>query len=179
MPNKTNRKLIVGSEKLFQPNHILEQFSLDHDVLTYSYNDNLTLKANSKVLYKLLKSHLAKGYDRLVFMGHEVDCNLLYELYDDKGLKFDAGVFINYKKTDDGEVSLITQEHLFMETKIYSFSTQGNEKRPVAYLTDHQSLRTVFGTIRSKRLAQEIYGCVVYGAYEMNSLYGEPTAFVS
>ena len=86
MPNKTNRKLIVGSEKLFQPNHILEQFSLDHDVLTYSYNDNLTLKANSKVLYKLLKSHLAKGYDRLVFMGHEVDCNLLYELYDDKGL---------------------------------------------------------------------------------------------
>jgi hypothetical protein len=179
MPNKTNRKLIVGSEKLFQPNNILEQFSIDHDVLTFSYNDNLSLKANSKVLYKVLRSYLAKGYDKLVFMGHGIDCNLLYELYDDKALKFDAGVFVNYKQSSDGEVSLITQEHLFMETKIYSFSTQGNEKRPVAYLTDHQSLRTAFRTIRSKRLAQEIYGCVVYGAYQMNGLKGKPTAFVS
>lgn len=178
MPNKTKRKLIVASEKLFISNNILEQFSIDHDILTFSYNDNLNLRSNSKALYKLMKRHLEKGYDKIVFMGHGVDCNLLYELYDDKDMVFTAGVFVNYKKPQGEQVSDITQEHLFMETKIYSFSTYGDKKRPVAYLTDHQSLRTVFGNIRSKRLAQEIFGCIVYGAYQMNGLLGRPTAFI-
>jgi len=179
MPNKTNRKLIVGSEKLFLANNILEEFSIDHDILTFSYDKDLTLKANSKILYKALKTPLAKGYSKIVFMGHGLDCNLLYELYDDKGLVFDAGVFVNYKKDRNTEISLITQEHLNIETKIYSFSTFGDKKRPVAYLTDHQPLKTLFATTRSKRLAQEIFGCVVYGAYQMNGLKGKPTAFTN
>lgn len=178
MPNKTKRKLIVGSEKLFVANNILEQFSIDHDILTFSYDHTLSVKSNTKALYKKMSPYLAKGYDKIVFMGHGLDCNVLYEMYDDKNFVFNAGIFVNYKKVNDYQISSITQEHLFMETKIYSFSTYGDKKRPLAYLTDHQSLKSILGNIRNKRLAQEIFGCVVYGAYQMNGLKGKPTAFI-
>ncbi len=179
MPNKTHRNLIVGSEKLFQANNILNQFSLQHDVYLFSYNENLSLKANAKALFRNLIPYLRDNYDNVIFMGHGIDCNVLYGLYDDKNLKFDAGVFINYQYCDDVVPSHI-HEHLELDkAKIYSFVTKGNKKRPVEYLTDHQYVNSLFGTIRSKRLAQEIYGCVVYGAYNLNCLSGEPTEFIS
>jgi hypothetical protein len=178
MPNKTQRKLIVGSEKLFQPNNLLNQFGIGHDVYLFSYNENLSLKANSKALFREISHLLIQDYGHIVFMGHSVDCNILYGLYDDKNVKFDAGVFVNYKHCDD-VIPRHIHEHLELdEAKIYSFVTKGNKKRPVEYLTDHQYVNSVFGNTRSKRLAQEIYGCVVYGAYSQDYLTGEPTAFI-
>lgn len=178
MPNKTHRSLIVGSEKLFQANNILNQFSLGHDVYLFSYNENLSLKANAKALFRELIPHIRDNYEHITFMGHGVDCNVLYALYDDKNLKFDAGVFVNYK-TPEEVVSHHIHEHLELDkAKIYSFATKGNKKRPVEYLTDHQEINSLFGTIRSKRLAQEIFGCVVYGAYNKDYLTGEPTEFI-
>ena len=169
MPNKTQRTLLVGSEKLFQANNILNQFSKEHDIYLYSYNENISLKANAKALYREILPLLRENYEQVVFMGYGSDCNLLYGLYDDKGLKFDAGVFVNY-----------LHEHLELDkAKIYSFVTKGNKKRPVEYLTDHQYVKSLFGTIRSKRLSQEIFGCVVYGAYNKDCLTGEPTLFLN
>lgn len=179
MPKKTQRSLIVGSEKLFQANNILNQFAIGHDVYLFSYNENVSLKANAKALYKNLLPHLRSNYDHVTFMGHRVDCNLLYGLYDDKNLKFDAGVFVNYKRPDDVVASHV-HEHLELDgAKIYSFVTKGNKKRPVEYLTDHQYVKSLFGNTRSTKLAQEIFGCVVYGAYNVNGLVGEPTEFIS
>ncbi len=176
MPNK-NRKLIVASEKLFQPNNILTEFAIDHDIVTFSYNPQLSVRANSKAIYKKIIHLLEKNYDTVVFMGHGLDCNVLYELYDNKSLIFTAGVFVNFKQVQGYNPSQITQEHLFSESKIYSFTTGVNKKRPVNYLSSHQSIPTILG-IRSKRLAQEIFGCVVYGAYGLDYLEGSPSSFV-
>lgn len=179
MPNKTQRSLIVGSQTLFQANNILTEFAIGHDIYLFSYNDNLTLKANAKALYRELLPLLRQNYEHITFMGHGVDCNLLYGLYEDKNLKFDAGVFVNYKAEKYGIESHI-HEHLELDkAKIYSVVTKGNKKRPVEYLTSHQYVNSLFGTIRSKRLAQEIFGCVVYGAYNKDCLSGEPTAFIN
>lgn len=179
MPNKTQRTLLVGSEKLFQANNILNQFSKEHDIYLCSYNENISLKANAKALYREILPLLRENYEQVVFMGYGSDCNLLYGLYDDKGLKFDAGVFVNYQHCDDSVPSHI-HEHLELDkAKIYSFVTKGNKKRPVEYLTDHQYVKSLFGTIRSKRLSQEIFGCVVYGAYNKDCLTGEPTLFLN
>lgn len=177
MPN-TNRKLIVASEKLFQANNILTQFAKDHDIVTFNYDSQLSMKANAKAVYKKIIHLLEKSYDEIIFMGHKQDCNVLYELYDHKGIIFTAGVFVDYKKAPAYEPSQITQSHLFMESKVYSFSTSIERKRPVVYLTDHQSCPSLLG-IRSKRLAQEIFGCIVYGVYDVNFLEGTPSSFLS
>jgi len=179
MPNKTKRSLIVGSEKLFQANNIAYQFSKAHDIILFSYNNNISLKANSKALYRTIMTKLSQyKYENVTFMGHDIDCNILYGIFDDKGFVFTAGVFVNYKPVDQ-PISYRLDDHLDLaQAKIYNFVTKGDKKRPVKYLTDHQYVHSLFGTIRSKRLAQEIFGCVVYGAYKKDSLEGKPTRFL-
>ena len=179
MPNKTKRSLIVGSEKLFQANNIAYQFSKAHDIILFSYNNNISLKANSKALYRTIMTKLLEyKYENVTFMGHDIDCNILYGIYDDKGFIFTAGVFVNFKSVSETIPDHI-HDHLELEkAKVYNFVTKGNKKRPVKYLTDHQYIPSLFKTIRSKRLAQEIFGCVVYGAYKKDSLEGQPTRFL-
>jgi hypothetical protein len=57
MPNK-NTRLIIGSNKLFTYNNILTQFAYDHDIITYTYNEKLSLKANTKIVFKNIKQKL-------------------------------------------------------------------------------------------------------------------------
>lgn len=179
MPNKTKRSLIVGSEKLFQSNNIAYEFSKAHDIILFSYNKDISLKANSKALYRTILTKLAEErYENVTFMGYDIDCNILYGIYEDKGFVFTAGVFVNFKSIDE-PMSEHVHDHLDLaRAKIYSFVTKGNKKRPARYLTDHQYVKSLFGTIRSKRLAKEIFGCVVYGAYNKDCLVGEPTRFI-
>lgn len=177
MPNKTHRSLIVGSQKLFQANNILNQFPKGHDIYLFSYDETLPLSVNVKSLFRDLTIHLRENYDHIVFMGHGVDCNVLYGMCLDKNMYFDAGVFVNYKEPDEIVPHRVHNRLATEGSKIYSFATIGNKKRPVEYLTDHQEVNSLFG-IRSKRLAQEIFGCVVYGAYGQNYLLGEPTEFI-
>jgi len=178
MPNKTNRSLIVGSQKLFQANNILTEFAIGHDVYLFSYDETLSLTANTKALFRDLLVYLRESYDHIVFMGYGVDCNILYGMCLDKNLYFDASVFVNYEEPYQMVPHRVHNLLAMKESKIYSFSTKGNEKRPVEYTTDHQYVKSLFGNIRSKRLAKEIFGCVVYGAYKQNYLSGQPTVFV-
>ena len=175
----TNRKLIVGSEKLFIHNSLLNQFATDHDIFTFSYDPKMSRKANTKKLFKNLLKYLKNEYDKIVFIGLESDCNILYELYTDKQLKFDTAIFVNYRQIKGEEIDLRTEQIVHEQTPIYSFTTKKNDPcHSLAYLTDHQYVKTLLRTTRSNRLAQEIFGTVVYGLYSENYLEGTPTKFI-
>jgi hypothetical protein len=122
-------------------------------------------------------------------MGTHVDSNLLYSLYDDKNVVFDAGVLVNYKTLSrEGEVDLDTQWSISKETDIYTFNTKFSTSKnltnkkdtlpPVAHLKDHQYVPSLLGNVRSRRLAMEIFGCVVYGTYNINGLEGANSVLV-
>lgn len=175
MLNQTNRKLLVGSQKLLNTNNILVEFSKDHDIIQFSYNPNETLEKNTRLLWRHIRMYIASPYQKLTFMGIGQECNLMYELYDKKNLVFDAGVFVNYKDPVDGKVSLQLQKDMSLAgTKIYTYSTYNKKEHPVVISQSHQAL-PLYSTIRSQRLAKEIYGCVVYGSYCENYLDGPNT----
>lgn len=178
MPNKTNRKLIVASEKLFISNSILNEFSKDHDILTFNYNPTLDLETNARAIWKRIKTHLDNSYERISFIAHGIDCNVIYSLFKDRNLDFDAAVFVDYQKPDTLGI-LPTYENALKNSKvkIYSFSTRNKKETPLAIIQSHQSLPWYY-TTRSRRLAQEIYGCIVYDAYQQNYLSGANSRFI-
>lgn len=178
MLNKTNRKLIVGSEKLFTSNNLAYEFGKDHDIFLYSYDQNKDVTYNSRMIWRDLKPYLVKSYDHITFMGHGMDANVVYDLHMERRLDFDAIVTVNHLlpvSVDNWEK--VHDELLQTASKRYSFSYGTNTKRPVIIFDNHQSL-PFFTTLRSRRLAQEIYGCVVYGAYEQTHLVGSNTEFI-
>jgi hypothetical protein len=178
MPN--NKRLIIGSNKLFANNTIATEFAKAHDIITFEYDPQLTLKANTKELWKNISYHLRQDYVSVIFMAQGIESNLLYSLYEDKNLTFDAGVFVNYKTLPEvGQISLETQWEVFQKTKLYTFSTNKKDTLPpVAHLQDHQYVPTFFGTTRSKRLAKEMFGCVLYGGYQAMSLEETNSVFI-
>lgn len=178
MPN--NKRLIIGSNKLFNSNTIATQFAKAHDIFLFNYDPKLTLKANTKELWKEISYHIRQDYDSVIFMAQGVESNLLYTLYEDKGLIFDAGVFVNYKTSPQtGPVSMATQWEVYQKTKLYTFSTKKEDTLPpIAHLQDHQYVPSLFGTVRTKRLAQEMYGCVLYGAYQALGLEETNSVFI-
>jgi hypothetical protein len=178
MPN--NKRLIIGSNKLFIHNTIANEFRKAHDIITYSYIPELSLKSNTKELWKDISYHVRQDYDSVVFMAQGFESNLLYSLYKDKGLTFTAGVFVNYKApVDEGQVDLGTQYEISQKTRIYTFSTNKKDTLPpVAHLQDHQYVPALFSTTRTKRLAQEIYGCVLYGAYQAIKIEETNSVFI-
>lgn len=161
----TNRKLLVASGTLFISPKILNQFSKDHDIVLFNYNPTIDLKQNARALFKSLQKHLDWGYDKYIFLGKGQDCTLCYALYEHKNMLFDAAVFVNYKELEP--ISDDTKITLAKASKIFSYSTKKGGTPVEA--TNHQNLNTLFGTTRSKRLAQDIYGQIVYGVY--NELY--------
>lgn len=173
MLNKNNRKLIVGSDKLFISNNILSQLNKDHDIALFSYDPNQSLIANTKTLYRDIKLHLNESKDKLVFMGYKKDCNLLYALAKDKSLFFDGAIFVNYEPMfGSTEFDFKTMDEVALNTKIYKYRTSKS-------LSVGEFIKTPFGSIRSKKLAQNIYASLVYDLYQENFLDGKPTAFVN
>lgn len=178
MLNKTNRKLIVGSEKLFTSNNLAYEFGKDHDIFLYSYDMNKDVSYNSRIIWRDLKPYLVKPYEHVSFMGYGLDANVVYDLHLTRQLKFDAIVTVNHKFINQFEDWEKTHNELLQTSaKMYSFSYGTNTKRPVIIFDNHQSL-PFFTSLRSRRLAQEIYGCVVYGAYEQTHLVGSNTEFI-
>jgi hypothetical protein len=173
MLNKTNSKLIVGSEKLFLSNNLLTSFSKDHDIFQISIDPQRSLEEQSRVIWRDLKNTLDKPYSSIVFMGLGYDCNVRYELYRKRKFVFDGAIFVNPIIDED-----ISDEELVLEQdKTYSFSTQGIKKTPANLSKVHQCLPRFHG-LRSRRLALEIYGCVVYGFYQQDYLSGANTEFI-
>jgi hypothetical protein len=144
----------------------------DHDILTFNYSTFMDLEENTREVWKKIKMNLDNPYEKIVFIAHGVDCNIIYPLYRNKKLDFDAAVFVDYKNPDTLLVPPSYEEALKKsKVKIYSFSTRNKKETPCAVIQSHQSLPWYY-TIRSRRLAQEIYGCVVYDTYQENYLSG-------
>lgn len=177
MPN-SNRKLLVASEKLFISNSLLRQFAKDHDILSFNYNHSMDLESNARAIWGKIKLNLDKDYEKIVFIAHGVDCNVLYYLYRDRNLNFDAAVFVDYDTPDTlGVTPRYTNALKQSKVKIYSFATMAKKITPPEAVQSHQSLPWYY-TTRSSRLAQEIFGCVVYDAYQENYLSGTNSKFI-
>ena len=178
MLNKTNRKLIVGSEILFVSNNLLTQFSKDHDIFTFHLNDKQSLDTTARQVWRDLKPYLQKDYDHIVFMGYKDDSDVVFRLNQDRNLAFDAAVFVNYEPTGEIDSLALSIEKLEQaQTKVYSFNYGHKKNRLDGLVENHQSL-PIWTNLRSERLASEIYGCVVYGAYQQTSLSGTNTEFI-
>lgn len=174
MPN-TNRKLLVGSEKLFISNNILNQFSKDHDVLLYSYDNKKTLEHNSRVLWREITALIGLSYDQVIFMGVGQECNLSYHLFDKRNLFFDAVIFFNYENENPGELDeTIKDKMMVSKCNIYTLSN----KKKLNMISDNHEQLPWYSTIRSKRLAQAIYSFVVYGTYNQDGLDGTNTRII-
>ena len=175
----TNRKLMIVSQTLIPSNKIFEEFKEDHDFYFFEYNPQLSLLSNCKRVYKDIKEYIMSDYQHIVFMGHGQDCNVLYGLYEDKNLVFDAGVFVNYESPTNESVPHQVKDSMSPETKIYSYSThKKNLDQPIIGISIHQYVPTLLGGFNSKRLAQEIYGAVVYDTYSELFLQGPKSVFI-
>lgn len=174
MPN-TNRKLLVASEKLFISNNILNQFSKDHDVLLFSYDNKKTLEENSRATWRDITTLIGLSYDQVIFMGVGQECNLSYHLYEKRNLFFDAVVFINYEPENPGELNEFIKEKMVLDkSKIYTLSN----KKKLNMISDNHEQLPWYSTIRSKRLAQAIYSFVVYDSYSQDGLDGTNTRII-
>ena len=178
MLNKTNRKLIVGSEILFVSNNLLTQFAKDHDIFTFHHNEKDSLDTTARHIWRDLKSYLIKDYDHIVFMGFKDDSDIVFKLNEDRNLLFDAAVFVNYEPTGEIDSLALSIDKLTQaQVNLYSFGYGGKKNRLDGLVENHQSL-PIWTNLRSERLAQEIYGCVVYGTYKQVSLSGTNTEFI-
>ena len=179
MLNKTNRNLIVGSEVLFISNNLLSMFSKDHDIFTFHHERNQDIKQTARQAWRDLKPYLQKDYDNVIFMGYRDDSDVVFDLFETRKLTFDAAVFVNYEPA--GQINNLRDSLYEMKkakTKIYSFSYGTDKNRLANLIETHQSL-PIWTNLRSARLAQEIFGCILYENYEMTSLSGTNTEFIT
>lgn len=178
MLNKTNRNLIVGSEILFVSNNLLSMFSKDHDIFTFHHERHKDIKETERLIWRDLKPYLQKDYDNIIFIGYRDDSDIVFELFKTRNLIFNAAVFVNYEPAGQiDDIRKALHDLKKAKTKIYSFSYGTDKNRLANLIETHQSL-SVWTNLRSTRLAQEIFGCVLYDTYEMTSLSGTNTEFI-
>lgn len=171
----TNRKLLVGSEKLFISNNIVNQLSKDHDIVMFSYDKKKTLEQNSRVLWRDIAGLIATGYDKVVFLGVGQECNLVYSLYETRNLSFDGAVFLNYKRENDGDLTSLAKDRFELSnTKLYTIS---NGRILEVISENHEQIKW-YQTTRSKKVGQMIYSFLVHDTYGENYLQGPNTRFL-
>lgn len=178
MLNKTNRNLIVGSEVLFVSNNLLSMFSKDHDIFTFHHERHESIDTTARLVWRDLKPLLQKDYDNIIFMGYRDDSDIVFDLFKHRKLAFNAAIFVNYESA--GQIQDLHKELADLKqagVDLYSFSYGIDKNRLANLIETHQSL-PIWSNLRSTRLAEEIFGCVLYGTYQMTSLSGSNTEFV-
>lgn len=178
MLNKTNRNLIVASEVLFVSNNILSLFSKNHDIFTFHHERDQAIETTEKQIWRDLKPFLMKDYESIIFIGYRDDCDVIFDLFESRNLIFDAAIFVNYEPVKRTE-NLNQYLHGLKKagTNLYSFSYGTDKNRLANLIETHQSL-PIWTNLRSTRLAQEIFGCVLYDTYQMTYLSGTNTEFI-
>ena len=178
MLNKTNRNLIVGSEILFVSNNLLSMFSKDHDIFTFHHEKHESIDTTAKQVWRDLKPLLVKNYDNIIFMGYKDDSDVVFDLFEHRKLVFNAAIFVNYEPgSKERDTYKCIKNMKKAQTDLYSFSYGLDKNRLANLIETHQSL-PVWTNLRSPRLAQEIFGCVLYGTYKQVSLSGSNTEFI-
>lgn len=175
MPNN----ILVGSERLFRSknpwtidNSLLGLLSPDHSLLLFNTNnrDDFDRKKTQSLSINLFNLSQV-SYGKVLFIGLENECRVAVDLHDKYGFDFDCVVLVNNPYEDSFYESLST------DTLLYNFYTNSNGF-DLAGADINQRITTPLPASMSKRLALEIYGCVLYGAYDKDDLsktYGNIT----
>ena len=173
MPNN----ILVGSEKLFRTKapwkidtSLLGTITKDHHVLLFDTSkDDKTYKNTVKSLARQLTYRNDYQTDKLIFIGLGNDCKMVVDLYKDHGFKFDAAVLINnlYSPT--------MYAPIMGHCSIYNFYTkQSYEMLSIDGAEVNQFVKTRLPAHMSTRLAQEVFGCLLYQTYERTYLDNTP-----
>lgn len=173
MPNN----ILVGSEKLFRTKapwkidrSLLGTITNDHLVLLFDEcKDNKTYKKTAKKLAKQLTYMNTIQTDKLIFIGLGHDCRIVMDLYLNHGFKFDAAVLINntYSPTKYDPILDHCSIYNFYTNKEYSMlDIDGAEV--------NQHIKTKLPAHMSNRVAQEVFGCLLYQTYERTYLDNVP-----
>jgi len=173
MPNN----ILVGSEKLFRTKapwkidrSLLGTITNDHLVLLFDQcKDNKTYKKTAKKLAKQLTYMNTIQTDKLIFIGIGNDCRVVMDLYLNHGFKFDAAVFIN------NLYSPSKYEPILDHCSIYNFYTKPEYKMlDIEGAEVNEYIKTKLPAHMSNRVAQEVFGCLLYQTYERTYLDNVP-----
>ena len=173
MPNN----ILVGSEKLFRTKapwkierSLLGTITNDHHVLLFDEcKDNKTYKKMVKKLARQLTYRNSIKTDKLIFIGLASDCKVVTSLYLDHGFKFDAAVLIN------NPYSPTKYDPIIDHCSIYNFYTKpGYEMLSIEGAEVNELVKTRLPAHMSNRLAQEVFGCLLYQTYERTYLSSIP-----
>jgi len=169
MPNN----ILVGSEKLFRTktpwrvnSSMLGQLSRDHRLLLFNTdNDKEFNRTKMAYLSVRLFEETQKHYNKLTFIGLEHECRVVVDLYEKKRFIFDNVVLINNTYPES------MFDPIFAHSAIYNFWTkQKNNYGPIAGAEVNQYVNTKLPAHVSNRLALEVSGTLIYGAYNMDYL---------
>jgi hypothetical protein len=173
MPNN----ILVGSEKLFRTKapwkierSLLGTITNDHHVLLFDEcKDYKTYKKTAKKLARTLTYKNDIKTDKLIFIGLGNDCRVVIDLYLNHGFKFDAAVFIN------NTYSPTIYDPIIDHCSIYNFYTnQSYEMLSIDGAEVNEFIKTRLPAHMSNRLAQEVFGCLLYQTYERTYLDNTP-----
>ena len=171
MPNK----ILVGSEKLFRTkapwrinNSFIGQLSKDHRLLLFNtqfsdvnYRHNLYTNRLSQKLYNM--SYNVDG--PMTFIGLGQDTQVLLDLYNKYGFKFDTALLIN------NTVPVGKIDPLLPFCAVYNFWTKDmGFDNHIEWAEANQYVKTKIPAHLSNRLAMEVAGCLIYERYEQTYL---------
>lgn len=175
MKKTRQNNLIIGSDTLFNSRHkngFYDLFKNDHDIFMLETN-----KPNYvNDLVESIKGHMSLDYTHKVFIGSGKDIYILFDLYLQYGIYFDAAVLVNgtysntiymdektfrYKELVDG---------LSKKTEIYNLHGKLNKYEELPFAKINQKIDTYIPPTMSSRYSLEAYGLIVYGLYEQNGL---------
>ena len=171
MPNN----IMVGSEKLFRTkapwrlnSSFIGQLSKDHRLLLFKtmftdvdYRHSLNVNRISKELYNISQV----SHEHLTFIGLGQDTQVLLDLHDRYGFKFDTAILIN------NTVPVHNIDPLLPFCAVYNFWTKdmGFDNR-IEWAEVNQYVKTKIPAHLSNRLALEVAGCLIYDRYEQTYL---------
>lgn len=167
--------LIVGSDTLFLPRHrdgFYNLFKNDHDIFMLESHKT----RDNDQLVQSLQNHLSSDYNHRVYIGSKQDVYLLFDLYLNHNIAFDAAVLINgsysgtiYMDPRNYRYKELSQK-LPLHTKIYNLYGKLPKYESLEFASINQQIPTVLPPQMSSRFSLEAYGLVVYDHYGQSSL---------
>jgi hypothetical protein len=163
-------KLIIGSDKLFSQKHknsFYDLFKNEHNI----YKIDKSSINSAQDIYSSIEYQLDQDYSHKTFIGCYEDVEILFDLYLDHNISFDAAVFVNgrfssYPRINDKRLT----NDLAKDTKVYNLYGKGFLNQPIAFAHINQQIPTLISPSFSSRFSLEAFGLLVYGHYDVNYL---------
>jgi len=165
-----SNKLIIGSEKLFTKDNIYSfsnLFNDEHDIRLVYKDTDQTASDLSATIHYLVES----DYKYKTFIGCNQDAELLFDLYLDHNIVFDAAVLINCRYSNYSRINHpALAKKLAKKTKIFNLHGKLYRNETLPFAQENQYIPTLISPSLSSRYSLEAYGLLVYGVYQQNYL---------